>query len=501
MAAASFPRFTVGVATRSGARGARVGSAPVDPQLNVAVLLPDLVYRVDAFYSGLGIEYDVHTGRITRVAHRLELEGDDTVTRLSGRALIPGFVNAHSHAFQRLIRGRVQWRPDDASVGNFWSWRREMYDAALRLSPEDVYDVSRWCFIEMLHAGITAVGEFHYLQNASDGKPYEDRAELARRVICAARDVGMRICLLNVCYATGGIGRPLEPEQRRFETREVDVFLEVVEALLAEAKRDDGVTAGVAPHSVRAVPREWIRTLHEWAGARDLPFHMHVSEQPAEVDECVAAYGVRPVELLAEDAILDDRLTAVHATHISDREVQLLGAAAATVCACPTTERDLGDGLLRGADLLGAGAAIALGTDSQTILDMFEEARLVEYGERLRSLQRVLITRPSAAGRLESAPALLRLATSGGARSLRLHSGAIEEGMLADLVAIDLDSPALAGWTAETLPALLTFSAGVGAIRDVWVGGRHVVRDGRHDAGPEAGRAFAGIARRQAVRS
>ena len=322
------------------------------------VLLPDLLYRDDAFYSDLGVEYDAATGRITRIGHHLEFDAGEA-TPLRGRALIPGFVNAHSHAFQRLIRGRMQWRPSDAGVANFWSWRQAMYTAALRLSPEDVYDVSRWCFVEMLRAGITTVGEFHYLHNASDGKPYEDRAELARRVIAAARDVGIRICLLNTCYAAGGIGRLLLKEQRRFETADVDDYLEMTERLAADMVRDRLVTVGVAPHSVRAVPREWIRVLHAWAATRDLPFHMHVSEQPAEIDECIAAFGVRPVEMLAEDMILDARFTAVHATHINDGEVQLLGSAGATVCACPTTERDLGDGFLRGSDLLAAGTGPA----------------------------------------------------------------------------------------------------------------------------------------------
>ena len=194
----------------------------------MAVLVPDLLYRDEVFYSGLALEYDDSTGRITRIAHRLELDTRDAVP-LPGRALMPGFVNAHSHAFQRLIRGRTQWRPADATVANFWSWREAMYDAVLRLSPEDVYDASRYCFIEMLRAGITTVGEFHYVHNAPDGSPYGDRAELARRVISAAQDAGIRICLLNTCYAAGGIGEPLRPEQRRFDTGDVDTYLATTE--------------------------------------------------------------------------------------------------------------------------------------------------------------------------------------------------------------------------------------------------------------------------------
>ena len=460
----------------------------------MAVLAPDLLFRDDAFYSGLAIEYDEGTGLITRVAHLLELDTHAAVP-LPGRALMPGFVNAHSHAFQRLIRGRTQWRPADATVANFWSWREAMYTAAQRLSPEDVYDVSRYCFIEMLRAGITTVGEFHYLHNAPDGRPYSDRAELARRVIGAAQETGIRICLLNTCYAAGGIDQPLAPEQRRFDTGDVDTYVATTERLAADAIGLGRVSVGVAPHSVRAVPRAWIRRLHAWAATRDLPFHIHVSEQPAEVAACEAAFGLRPVELLDEDGVLDERFTGVHATHINDREVVMLAISGGTVCACPTTERDLGDGFLRGGDLLRAGAGIALGTDSQTMLDMFEEARLVEYNERLQRLQRVLLTR----GRddtLEVAPTLLRMATSAGARSLRIPAGTLEQGALADFIGIDLDHPSLAGWTARTLPAMLAFSAPPDAVSDVWVGGRNVVANRTHAKQEDAVRHFNAVARR-----
>lgn len=460
----------------------------------MAVLLPELLYRDDAFYSGLAVQYDERTGRISRIAHRLELDTRDAVP-LPGRALMPGFVNAHSHAFQRLIRGRMQWRPADDSVANFWSWREAMYGAALRLSPEDVYEVSRYCFVEMLRAGITTVGEFHYLHNAPDGRPYTDRTELARRVIGAAQDVGIRICLLNTCYAAGGIGKPLSPEQRRFGTGDVDAYLAATEKLADDVVGQPRVSIGVAPHSVRAVPREWLRMLHAWAATRDLPLHIHVSEQPAEVDECVAAYGRRPVELLDETGVLDARFTGVHATHITDREVVMLAISGGIVCACPTTERDLGDGFLRGGELLRAGAQIALGTDSQTMLDMFEEARLVEYNERLRRLQRVLLTR-GAEDILEVAPVLLRMATSAGARSVRVPAGILEEGALADFIGIDLEHPTLAGWTTQSLPAMLMFSAPPDAVSDVWVGGRNVVTNRMHARQEEAMREFNAVARR-----
>lgn len=462
----------------------------------MTILHPELLYHKDAFHSALAVEYDATTGRITRIAHPREFD-QASVVRLPGRALMPGFVNAHSHAFQRLIRGSTQWRPADDSIADFWTWREAMYDAALRLSPDDIYDVSRLCFLEMLRAGITTVGEFHYLQNDEQGRPYADPAELARRVIAAAEDVGIRICLLNVCYATSAIGMPLLAEQRRFATSDLDAYLHVTESLGDDVVGRPLVTIGLAPHSLRAVPREWLRTLHAWAGTRDLPLHMHVSEQPAEVDATLAAYGVRPVELLNEDLALDDRFTAIHATHINDGEVAMLAGSGATVCACPTTERDLGDGYLRAADLLAAGGSIALGSDSQTVISMIEEARLVEYTERLRRLRRVVLTR-AGEDRSDVAPVLLHMATAAGARSLRLPVGTLDRDAMADMIAIDLDHHTLAGWTAQTLPALLALSAPADVVCDVWVGGKAVIAQRQHHAQEDAMHGFNIVARRVA---
>lgn len=471
----------------------------------MTVLAPELLYRDDAFHPGLAVEFDETAGLVTRIAPRTEFDSQPVVD-LPRRAIMPGFVNAHSHAFQRVIRGRTQWRPADDTVADFWSWRKAMYDAALGLSADDIEEVSRMCFLEMLRAGITTVGEFHYLQNDEHGRPYADRAELARRVIAAAEDVGIRIRLLNVCYATSAIGKPLLAEQRRFATPDLDAFLDVTETLGADVAGRPLVTVGLAPHSLRAVPRDWLRPLHERAVARDMPLHMHVSEQPAEIAEVSAAYDMRPFELLDEDGVLDDRFTAVHATHIDDGEVRMLGRSGATVCACPTTERDLGDGYLRAADLLDAGGSIALGSDSQTVIDMFEESRLIEYTERLRRLRRVVLTRDAdghrhadearAGTHRDVAPVLLRMATSAGARSLRLPVGALETGRMADMIGIDLDHHTLAGWSAGTLSAMLSFSAPADVVRDVWVGGRAVVTDGRHEGQETTLEKFNRIARR-----
>jgi len=441
--------------------------------------------------------------------------GDVVYERLPGRALLPGFVNAHSHAFQRLIRGRTQWRPAGGARSDFWSWRSAMYDAALALTPEDVYDVSRACFLEMLHAGYTAVGEFHYLHRDPRGERYADPNELAHRVIAAAESVGIRIVLLNVCYATGGIGQPLLAEQRRFATLDPGEFLEDTGALLRAYADRAGVTVGVAPHSVRAVPREWLGELHAWARGRDLPFHIHASEQPAEVEASVAAWGLRPIEVLAAEGVLDERATVVHATHLTPGEVGVLGESGATVCACPTTERDLGDGFLPGLELLEAGARLAIGSDSQTVIDPFEEVRLVEYHERLRRLRRVVVAEGAGWGvvgagepargtdpasptgdRLENAPPLLELGTAGGACSLRVPTGAIEPGLLADFIAVDLEHPHLAGFTPETLGAILALSAPAAVVADVWVGGVRRVEGGNHPMDEVAPVALCEVAKR-----
>jgi formimidoylglutamate deiminase len=466
-------------------------------------LEPELIWLDGRFRRGMAVVVDPASGRIHDIVRTRA--GDDSGAGpsmpstygaggpgqgvpLPGRALVPGFVNAHSHAFQRLIRGRTQTRPADDRASDFWAWREAMYTAALSLSAEDVHDVARFCFLEMMRTGITAVGEFHYLHHQPDGKSYPDRNELALGVIAAAEDVGLRIALLNVCYATGGIGRRLEDRQRRFRAASLDGFLERTGRLFDLVQAAGGVrvpeaglvTVGVAPHSIRAVPRDWLPPLREWAVERDVPLHMHVAERPEEVEACSQAYGRRPMELLAEDGILDDRFTAIHGIHLTDAEVSMAGEARVTVCACPTTERGLGDGFVRSVDLLDSGARLALGTDSHTNLDFLEEMRLIEHHERLQRLERVVITDAPRDGHHHVAPELLDMATIAGARALRLDAGEIAAGRLADLIAIDLDHIALAGWSDDTLAAMLTLSVTPDVVSDVWIGGRRRLEDRRH---------------------
>jgi formimidoylglutamate deiminase len=441
------------------------------------VLEADLTYVNGAFESGIGVEVDDAAGRITRIGPIAELGGN--VFRLRNRALMPGFINAHSHSFQRIIRGRTQWRPVRSAPSDFWSWRDEMYGAALALSAPDIYDVARLCFLEMLMAGTTTVGEFHYLQRDESGTPYGDPLELHKCVMQAANDVGIRIVLLNTAYVTGGVGAQLRWTQRRFNTPDLHDFVKDCEDLKSTVTRYRNATMGMAPHSVRAVPREWLKPLAEWARMNNLPLHIHISEQIAEVESCAAAYGMRPVELMSAEGVLDNRVTAIHATHTSTHEVALLARARSFVCACPTTERDLGDGFLPAISLQTAGVRMTIGSDSQTVIDPLEEVRLIEYHERLRRMERVLIA-GNVRDRSVIAPTLLRMGSANGAASLQVNAGLIEAGREADLVTIDLQDIALSGWTPDTLDAMIALSAPATIVRDVWVAGRQVIAERQH---------------------
>jgi formimidoylglutamate deiminase len=442
-------------------------------------LVPDLLWLEGRFQAGLAVDVGAD-GRIASVRDAAQRRGrPGEVRRLSGQALLPGFVNAHSHAFQRLLRGRTQWRPLDQERSDFWTWREAMYDAVLGLDEAGLATASRACFREMLRAGFTTVGEFHYVHRLRDGSLPDPPDRLARVVVDAARATGIRIVLLHVAYATGGIGAPLEDRQRRFATPDLDGYLEALEHLAASCEGDT-VTFGAAPHSLRAVPRDWLAPIAAWCERRDAPLHLHVAEQPAEVDACLAAYGATPLATLEAEGALSPRFTAVHATHIDADDAARLARSGATVCACPTTERDLADGFLPLELLRPAEVPIALGSDSNAVIDPFEEMRCVEYHERLRTGRRVVVADPlpradgGAPDRVGCAPPLLAMGTRNGARALGIDAGVIEPGLLADLVAVDLDHPTLDGHAADTLASMLVFGAPTSVVREVWVGGREM---------------------------
>ena len=397
--------------------------------------------------------------RIATVAAGVAAPPD--ATRLEGLVL-PGFANAHSHAFQRALRGRAQ-----DGRGSFWTWRERMYELADALDPDSCRELATACFAEMALAGITTVGEFHYVHHDRDGVPYSEPNAMGRALIDAAAAAGVRITLLDACYLHGGIGAEPEGAQRRFADADADAWAERVSALA------DGPEAriGAAIHSVRAVDPGSAAVVAEWAGAGERPLHAHVSEQPAENAACVEAYGATPTGVLAGAEALSDRFTAVHATHLADEDFGLLGDASATCCLCPTTERDLADGIGPARRLADAGVGLALGSDSNAIVDMLEEARAVELDERLASGER---------GR-HAAGELLAAATERGHACLGWpDAGRIEPGALCDLVALDLEGVRLAGIDrADPIPAVV-FAGAAADVRHVVVGGRAVVVDGHH---------------------
>jgi formimidoylglutamate deiminase len=375
---------------------------------------------------------------------------------LAGEALFPGFVNAHSHAFQRGLRGKAESFGSETST--FWSWREEMYRLAESLDPERMKRLSALAFREMLESGITAVGEFHYAHHRDEVLGYE----LDDAVLEAARETGIRLSLLDVCYLTGDVGKPLEGAQKRFGSRSVDDFLKSAERLGArlDPKRE---TLGLVAHSIRAVPIEAVAAIHERARSSGRVFHMHVEEQRKETEASLAHYGKRPLALLLDRLEVGEETTLVHCTHSTDDELEAFLATGANVCVCPLTEANLADGTapLR---LAAPDAAIALGTDSNLRIDFTEEMRLLEYSQRLKEERRGIFR--DLAGTL--APRLLRIATEGGARSLGLRAGKIETGYAADFFTIGVEP----GIPAEEIPTAFVLGSGASVIERVALGGR-----------------------------
>ncbi len=493
---------------------------------NATAFVPDLLYVGGRFLSGRALVCG-SGGRVTSVTRVEELPGEVERVRLAGRALLPGMVNAHSHAFQRVIRGRTEYRGARSS-DSFWTWREMMYAAAARLAPEDVYDASRMAFVEMALAGVTSVGEFHYLHRSPEGAEYDDPNLLAKEVVRAAADVGIRIALLRVAYARAGHLKEPDARQRRFIEPDPETFLRHADALARDlgtgapevAGASDKAPApawlGVAPHSVRALPVGYVRALGAFAREKDLPLHMHVSEQPAEVEACLAEHGRTPVALLADHGVLGPNFTGVHAVHVTPEEVAQLAAAGACVCACPTTERNLGDGVVPADALFGAGVPVALGTDSHAQIDLLEDARELEYHLRLTTLRRNVLAPGGghnggdggrAEGGIENGSAggagmsglaarLFDCATRAGARSIGAPDAAFEHGGAADFFTVDMNDPSIAGARAEDLLPAVVFSLTRAAVRETAVGGRLVTRDGRHPAQDEIVSRFAALQRR-----
>ena len=436
---------------------------------------PDLIYTDGRFQSDRALVSD--GGKIVEI---VEASKAPDAIRLKRRALLPGMVNAHSHAFQRIIRGRTEHRSQH-TTDSFWTWREQMYAAASRLGPEEIYTASRMAFLEMALTGITAVGEFHYIHHATDGSAYDDPNLLAREVIRAARDVGIRIALLRVAYARAGFETEPNPQQIRFIEASPETYLKHLDQLLGAPELKDGTAwAGVAPHSVRAVPLDYLKTIIAFAKDHDLPTHMHVAEQPAEVSACIKEYGRSPVALLDTEGLLSKRFTAVHAIHVTPKAINAMAQAGAIVCACPTTERNLGDGVVPVDSYFEAGVRVSLGSDSQIQIDLLEDARELEYHLRLQKTARNILALPNDASSSALARRLFDCATVNGAESIGFDGGKLEAGFPADFFTVDLDDLSIAGCAVEDLLANIVFSLSRTAVKDVVVGGKPIVSHGLH---------------------
>ena len=385
---------------------------------------------------------EVEGGRIKSLTEGVRAPHDAVALR---GWTVPGLANTHSHAFQRLLRGEVE-----SGGGDFWEWRARMY-AFTEWDPADYFNHARLVFREMLEAGITAVGEFHYL--------HEHGNELGIALIDAAREEGIRITLIDACYLRGGLdGRPLEPEQQTFSDGDADSWARRV----GELKEADGVRIGAAIHSVRAVDPESMRIVATWAREHKAPLHIHLAEQPAEVEECLRVEGCTPVELLQREGILGPDLIAVHAIHVNARDITMLGNNEVSICACSTTERDLGDRVGPLTALADAGCPLTVGSDSNAVIDMLEEARGLELDQRRASGRRVL----------HEPEELLSAVTVNGMRALGWDAGELRVGMLADF--ITLEQPR--GQWRELTPAYLVYGFSGHDVTNVVVGGEAVVQ-------------------------
>jgi formimidoylglutamate deiminase len=513
--------------------------APYQETDSLIAWLPDLIFAGGRFQSGLAIVCD-SSGTVVKLAPVNELRNERRII-LNNRAILPGLINSHSHAFQRVLRGRTEYRSRDVAFSggllpaepggspalnanvsrdSFWTWREMMYSAATRLTPEDIYDASRMAFLEMALNGITAVGEFHYLQHQPDGTPYDDPNLLSKEVMRAAGDVGLRIALLRVAYARSGFQTEPNPRQARFIEKDPESYLRNLQRLTDDVTRGTSPTVregssaqphgalpdgrasapvpsawvGVAPHSVRAVPLDYLKEIIAYANRGNLKIHMHVAEQPAEVSVCVEEYGRSPIALLQTEGLLSENFTAVHAIHVTAKAIAAFARTGAMVCACPTTERNLGDGVVPADEYFKRNVPICLGTDSHAQIDLLEDARELEYHLRLQRLERAVLSvrsptvreGPKADDALpdgrasDTAAALFDCATTNGARSIGAPSGTLEVGKAADFFTVALNDPSIVGATPDDLLASIVFSLARAAVREVVVSGKPIVSEGQH---------------------
>lgn len=411
----------------------------------------------------------------------------EEMTRLDG-FVVPGMVNLHSHAHQRGLAGRAE---GIGGQGSFWGWRTLMYQFIERLSPEDLEAIAAQAYVEMLEAGFTSAGEFHYLHHDRDGSAYSNPAEMSERLLAAADETGIGLTLLPSYYAQGGIGEPPGREQRRF-VHGLEPFLRLVEALLGQEARHPLLRVGIAPHSLRAVSARdlaaLVATVRQWRP--QMPIHIHAAEQPREVAECLAKLGAAPVRWLLDTLPVDEAWTLIHATHIDGGERQDLAQSGAVAGLCPITEANLGDGLFPLIDYQREGGRWGIGTDSNIAIGVRGELSLVEYGQRLVRQRRDVLVSAGNATTAHPGRLLYDRAAAWGAQSLAQPVGRIAVGQRADLVELDPEAVALAGHTPQTVMDGWIFGGGQGVVRTVLVAGRRLVEEGRHRRREEFARRF-----------
>jgi formimidoylglutamate deiminase len=391
---------------------------------------------------------------------------------------VPGVPNLHCHAFQRGMAGLAERRGPTAD--SFWTWREVMYRFLDRLTPDDVEAIAAFAYMEMLEAGFTSVGDFHYLHHDIDGRPYADLGEMAKRIAAASAHTGIGLTLLPSFYAYGGFGgADPAPGQRRF-LNDPDRFLRLVERTHAIVASLPAARVGIAPHSLRAVTPQTLRIICE--ATHDGPIHIHAAEQMKEVEDCVAAFGQRPVQWLLDHAGLDARWCVVHATHATAQELRTLAASGAVAGLCPLTEASLGDGIFRGADYLLANGRFGVGTDSNIQIDAAAELRQLEYGQRLARRARNVMTLQEGES---NGRRLLASALAGGAQALQRPIGALAVGLRADVVLLEADHPDLAQRHDDQWLDAWIFVVGRAAVKSVLVGGATLVEAGRHRLRPQ----------------
>lgn len=434
-------------------------------------------FAEQAFVSPGCVKSRVHIkvsgGKVAEVATDLQARPAGSVV-LPG-LVVPGLVNAHSHVFHRAIRASAQ-----SGVADFWAWREQMYEVAQRLTPDSLYRLARATYAEMVCAGITAVGEFHYVHHGPGGQMYEDRNAMSHALAAAADEAGIRLVLIDTCYLQGDVdGTPLSGVQLRFGDGDAEGWAERVADFKAK-----GVGLGAAIHSVRAVPPHAMEEVHAFARERSMPLHVHLSEQVAENDRTEAVLGSSPTAVLDAAGVIDGRLTAVHATHLKRRDLEVLGTREAMVCLCPTTERDLADGVGPARECVDMGISLCVGSDAHMVIDLLEDARAIELDERLVTGKR------GQHGPTE----LLHAVTSGGARSLGLDAGEIAPGRDADFMCVRLNSPRTAGPARDPV-GVLVFAASAADVSHVVIGGEMVVDDGVHRTVSDLGRELTAASR------